>query len=370
MTMPHMFFGKGLKVDLSESKIEELQPEESLYRERIGGAGILSSLLRGVEGDCIALGVGPLTGTTCPAGSAAVACASGGDGVLRFAPILLAGGLEFRLSGFDFVTITGRSPEPSYLWVRDMMADIVRYPGSPSEDCWETCRRIRKEQGDPRVQVISCSEGESASLNFTSGWDGIGLGGKMKRMNLKAIAFRGMADVGLHDPEAFLEKSSAMMRASPGALGGKTGLPSLLGDSYPSIAGLKRARACFSCPFPCLSYAESGDPSIPQFLVLDQRTFSSYSGQGVPPEMILSRMASEHRRAIAKAGSVKAFDTITVGVSESESVAVAYVLGLCPRYMGLFNPGMEEYCELLGLGSGVEVSKEHVVEIARSLLRA
>ena len=370
MTVPQMFFGKALKIDLSESKIEEIHPEDSLYRERIGGAGILSALLKDTEGDCIALGVGPLTGTPCPAGSAVVACSSSDDGVLRFAPILLSGGLEFKLSGFDFVTITGKSPEPSYLWIRDMMADIVRYPDSLSADCWETCSRIRKEQGDPRIQVISCSEGESASLNFTSGWDGIGFGSKMRCMNLKAIAFRGMADVGLHDPEAFLEKSSAMMKTSPSALAGKTGFSSLLGDSYQTVAGLKRARACFSCPFPCLSYAESGDSSHPQFLMLDQRTFLSYSGQGMSSEMILRQMSSEHRKGIARTGFINALDTITNGVAESEIVAVAYILGLCPRYMGLFNPGIEKYCELLGMGLGVEVGKERLVEIARSLLRS
>lgn len=368
--MPPMFFGRVLRVDLTESKVEEVRLEDSIYEERIGGAGILSYLLEESNADCVALGVGPLTGTPCPAGSAAIASAPDDKGVLRFAPILLNGGLEFRLSGFDFVTIAGKSPEPSYLWLRDMTADIVSLPNFSPTDCWETCKRIRKEQGDPRIQVISCSEGESASLNFTSGWDGISFGGKMRRMNLMAIAFRGMADIDLHDSARFLDKCVTMMRDFPNSRGGKTGLPAILGDSSKDITGLKRARACFSCPFPCLSYAESGDPSHPQFLLLDQRTFLSHLREGRLSDELVRQIASDHRKGIAKRWEGGTFDTITDGVLESELVTIAYILGLCPRYMGLLNPRIEKYCDLLSAGLGREITKEQLIEMAHRFSRS
>ena len=326
-------------------------------------------MLDDVREECIVLGVGPLTGTPCPAGSAAIACVADKNGMRRFAPILLNGGVELRLTGFDFIIISGVAREPVYLWIRDMIADIVRMPDESRLDCWETCGRIRKDQADPRVQVISCSEGDSASLNFTSGWDGIGLGGRMRNMNLRAIAFRGMADIELSGPEEFLERASAMMRSFPSSLNGKTGLPSLMGESPGNLTGLRRSRACFSCPFPCLSYADSADPSCPQFLVLDQTSVQSLKNQGVPPDEIWRWLATEHRTGNAKPRSVGTFDTITEGVVESEKAAAAYVLGLCPRYVSLFDPGLGQYCVLASVGLGREINERQVVQIAGSLLR-
>lgn len=368
--MPSMFFGKALKVDLSGAKLEEIQLEDSLYRERIGGAGIIASLLEDVREDVIALGVGPLTGTPCPAGSAAIACVADKDGKKRYAPILLNGGLELRLTGFDFIIISGVSPEPSYLWVRDMIADLLPFPSDSASDCWASCSRIRKDQGDPRIQVISCSEGDSASLNFTSGWDGIGLGARMRNMNLRAIAFRGMAEIELHDPEKFLEKSSEMMRAFPGSINGKIGLESLMGEAPLKIPGLRRSRACFSCTFPCLSYAESRDPAYPQFLVLDQRGIAALSRQGLPVDRILGHLSSEHRKGNAMSSDIRVFDTITEGLHESERIAAAYILGLCPRYIGTLKPRFDEYCELLSIGRGERVSEHQVLQVAGSLMRA
>ncbi|MEM4264984.1 MAG: aldehyde ferredoxin oxidoreductase N-terminal domain-containing protein [Thermoplasmata archaeon] len=365
-----MFFGRALKVDVSESKIEEISLDDSLYSEKIGGAAIIASLIDDAKEDCIAFGVGPLTGAPCPAGSAAIACVADKNGRRKFAPILLNGGVELRLTGFDFVIVSGVSAEPIYLWIRDMTADIVKMPADSNWDCWETCQRIRKDQGDPRIQVISCSEGDSASLNFTSGWDGIGLGGRMRNMNLMAMAFRGMADIELSRPDAFLEKSSAMMRSFPSSLDGKTGLPSLIGNLMGNLAGLKRSRACFSCPFPCLSYADSGNPSFPQFLVLDQTSFYSLHKQGVSSDAILKQLASDHRAGNAKPRSVKMFDTITEQVVESEQLAAAYILGLCPRYISLFNPGLEQYCALLSIGLGREITERQVIQIAEALSRS
>lgn len=386
--MPNLFFGKALKVNLEDGSVDELEIEDCEYDRLIGGAPMLSSLMSDAKGECMGLGAGPLTGSPCPGASAGIAAARGTDGRPRFVPILINGGVELKLSGFDFVTVEGRSDRLSYLWIRDGVADIVECDEMSGEDSWRSCELIRENQGDQRIQVISSSEGDSASLNFTSGWDGIGLGGLMRRLNLRAVALRGMGEVEIADPDGYMHSCLRLMDDARSSVGGREGISDLLGqNSAAQLKGVGRARACFSCPYPCMSYIETGDARHPKMLLLDQRNLSRLLGMQGADDRVVETLMRLHRKggcigahADSSAqvledgvsnqedpGAEIMFDTITEGIDYTVTTVICYILGLCPRYVGVMRPDLNGYCSLLSEGVGHEVTMDAINALASEI---
>jgi len=385
--MPPLFSGQILHVNLSERKIEERELPEQLIEERIGGAAIISTLMGEIGDCCISLGSGALTGVPCPAASASVAGLKDSNGNKRYTPILLNAGLELKLCGFDFVVVEGRADKPVYLWVRDQVADIVECEHLAA-DTWAVCSKIREEQGDPRIQVISSSEGACASLNYVSGWDFIGFGNAMRETNLRAIAFRGMGELEIEESEKVLTNSSEMMKAAKGKVGSRAGIGSLLPAEVASKLDISRNRACFSCPFPCMSYVKTDSSDFPEMLLMDQRSLLKLSETQSPSDesSILNTLMRLHRKGRCPdekksesgspqdqstkccSGTLK-FDTMTDNIDESELIAAGFVLGICPRYLGAIGDDLSGYCELLSIASGKDISADKVLELSRVLLR-
>ena len=367
MSLPNMFNGKMLLVDLSNGTTEEREVEEDLYRRRIGGAPLLASM---TKRDSISLGCGPLTGVPCPGASMAVACVEK-DRRHRFAPVMLDAGLELKLSGFDIIMIEGRSESPVYLWIRDQVSDLVKADKLEDKDCWGAISAVRKEQGDQRIQVISSGKGPSASLSYVSGWDGIGFGGAMRDMNLRAIAVKGMSELPLENAEALLSKGSEMMKSSGKLIGDRGGVASLLPpEAAGRLKGIGRRRACFSCPYPCMSYAETGDANHPSFLLMDQKSIINLSKAKAGDADIARTLAGMHRSGNQSWGAAGSgvYETMTDGVGEYDLIAAGYALGICPRFLGIIQPPLSSYCELLSIGLGEKVDKETLLPLCNSLL--
>ncbi|HDP96105.1 MAG TPA: hypothetical protein ENN25_00205 [Euryarchaeota archaeon] len=390
--MPHLFFGTWLDIDLSSGQVEERDLPDELIGELIGGAAVMSKLMEDYSGECISLGTGPLTGTPCPGASAAFAGVRRGDGSTAYAPVMLNAGLELKLTGFDFILIHGRSERPVYIWMRDQVADIVNGSGLPAEDSWGVCSAIRKGQGDPRIQVISSSVGDCASLNFVSGWDGIGFGRSMSGMNLRGIAFRGMGELELSEPEDFLSKASELMSKEREKIGTREGVGSLLSpEAAARIRGIKRNRSCFSCPYPCMSYFATDDPAYERMLLMDQRSLAALAEMPGQDELIIEALMRLHRKGMcasdkigetsgtiedlvnepvskaAEEPQLNGLDNITKGVEPSDAISAGFILGICPRYLGVIGAEMEGYAELLSLGIGREISSEDIRKAAERL---
>lgn len=387
--MAQMFFGTWLDIDLSSGQVEERELPDELIEELIGGAAVMSKLMADSGGECISLGTGPLTGTPCPGASAAFAGIRRGDGSFAYSPVMLNAGLELKLTGFDFILIHGRSEKPVYIWIRDQVTDIVDGSELPAGDSWGVCSKIRSGQGDPRIQVISSSIGECASLNYVGGWDHIGFGRRMREMNLKGVAFRGMGEVELSEPEEFLSKASELMSRERHKIGSREGVKSLLSqEAAARIRGISRNRSCFSCPYPCMSYAATGDPAYEQMLLMDQRSLAALAKIAGQDEQIVKALMGLHRRGMRAGNAIKdssgtledlvnkvdsitadeadlnGLDTITEGTEPSDLIASGYILGICPRYLGAIGDKMEEYAELLSLGSGRSIAIEDIKKAA------
>ena len=366
--MPPLFHGKMLMVDLSDGTLEEREVDDDIYARRIGGAPLISVL---TKKDGISLGCGPLTGLPCPGASMAAACVDK-DRKHRFAPVMLNAGQEIKLSGFDAIVVEGRSEKPVYLWIRDQVADLVSAEKLAGKDAWESISSIRHEQGDQRIQVISSSEGPSASLNFVSGWDGMGFGGAMRDMNLRAIAVRGMGEVPVENPEQVLARCSEMMKSSGKLIAGRGGIGSMAPHEIAGkIRTSGRNRACFSCPYPCMSFIETGYTAYPGMLLMDQKSVIHLAKNSAKDGDILTDLVELHRggRCTWESPANVTYETMTDGVGEYDLIAAGYVLGICPRYLGLIQPSLQAYCELLSIALGTQISKEAVLSLGNCLMK-
>ena len=221
----HGYFGKILKVDLTEGKTEVLEPDEQLYRDYLGGSGLAARLFFDM-GACDAdpLGAdnplfvmhGPLSGTTLPGCSRLEVCArSPLTGIWGESSMGGHVSPQFRGTGYDGIVITGASSKPVYLWITDKAVEIRDASGLWGKDTFETEDALREELGDKRVKVMSIGPaGENlvkyaAIVNDKGSLAGrTGMGAVMGSKKLKAIAFRGSARTTIADEAAVKEVSA------------------------------------------------------------------------------------------------------------------------------------------------------------------
>ncbi len=136
-------------------------------------------------------------------------------------------GPELKMAGFEAIVVTGRSPQPVYLWIQDGVFEI-----RPAQHLWgrttaEAQETIRTELGDDKIRVLQIGiAGENlvryAGLtNDLRHFNGrTGMGAVMGSKNLRAIAVRGTQryQALAHDPETLLalgRKLSKSARENP-----------------------------------------------------------------------------------------------------------------------------------------------------------
>lgn len=249
--------GKVGVYDLGRKVLEELDlPEEDNLRS----LKIAERLASEHGPDSLVLGTGALTGSFVPASCAGFVWAKRG-----LMPVLGFAGVELKLSGFDFVVIRGRGDRPGYLWVRDGMIEFVESEGIAYLDSWKRTDKIRADQGDGKIQVLSVGpwgdRSEPAAqvvVDYWGGEDKVGMGAEFGKRNLGAVAFRGMGELELKEPEKHFEDSVLLMREHIQRLGESDGLA-----SYSAVASrddlrklFHRVVACYGCPHPCRSYVK------------------------------------------------------------------------------------------------------------------
>jgi aldehyde:ferredoxin oxidoreductase len=212
------YTGKFLFVNLSTGELKEEAPDESLYRDFIGGYGIGARILysrqkAGVDplGPENTLGIvtGPLTGTPAVTGARYTAVAkspltggwgdanSGGD----FGPAL-------KFAGYDAIFVTGVAPKPVYLFIDNGKAEIRDAGHLWGKNTYDTEDTIKAELGKDVESICIGPSGEKLSLVSciitTRGAAAArsGLGAVMGSKKLKAVVARGKMEVPLADKEA------------------------------------------------------------------------------------------------------------------------------------------------------------------------
>ena len=219
--------GKILRVNLSERtcRVEPTDP----YFPSIGGRGIsdwivfreMDPSVRALDPrSIIALGAGPLTGTSAPGASrtniSSKSVVTGGISTANVGGHLAA---ELKYAGFDQIVIEGKAESPVYLWIQNGRAEIRESKDLWGKTTWETEDLLREKLHDDRVRVACIGPaGENlcaqacviVDKSRAAGWGGCGavFGSK----NLKAIAVRGTLPVRLADPDGFWSYNQEMLK--------------------------------------------------------------------------------------------------------------------------------------------------------------
>ncbi len=305
------YMGKILFVNLSNGEITEEEPDESLYRDYIGGYGIgVRILYDRQKGGVNPLGpenmlgfiTGPLTGTPVTTGARyTVVCKSpltGGWGDANSGGIF---GPTLKFAGYDGVFFSGISDRPVYLFIDNGKAELRDAGHLWGKDAYETESMLREEHGKgteavcigpsgEKLSLISCIVTEKGAVAGRSG-----VGAVMGSKKLKAVAAKGgqkvnVADIDrvntvrrehlqtLRQPgptgQSFLER---MHNAGTSGLGtprlahsgdtpvknwGGVGIidfPDTTGlDGPDAIANLDKRIACWHCPIGCQAGLKEG----------------------------------------------------------------------------------------------------------------
>ncbi len=216
------YWGKALRVNLTDGTINTEALDDAFVRRYLGGWGFISYyLLKEVAPGADPLGpenkiivaTGPMTGQPIAGGGrhmiGAQSPLTGG-----FAGSEVGGnwGAEFKRAGWDALIIEGVAPKPVYLWINDDQVEIRDAGHLWGKETWDVQEQIRQELNDSRVRVSQCGPaGEKLSrianvihdVNRACGRGGLGAVFGSKK--LRAIAVRGSLRAPAADPEKINE---------------------------------------------------------------------------------------------------------------------------------------------------------------------
>ena len=385
--------------DLSsmESSEQEL-PDETSW-EKLSAVSIADALASEHGGDAVILGTGVFTASFLPAACAGIVRAGSGDR-RRVAPLLGFAGVELKLSGFDFIVLKGAAEKPGYIWIRDGIIEFVPSEDLKTMDSWARTDKIRGDQGDSKVQVLAGgpwtdarSPASQLVTDYWGGEDKVGMGAELGRKNLLAVAFRGMGELELSEPESHFEDAILLMREHILKLGRNEGLASYWkGASRGDFRKLlHRNVACYGCPFPCRSYLKIHEPPHELRLVVKEPGYLHYDIPALEkafelgldardttdvlmrcaracaePLAVLSRAAESSSKATPESVSgllarpsdfpeSKASGNFEAAFGDEKMYLECLGLGLCPRYwakVGFDMDAIIPFCEsALGLKS-------------------
>jgi aldehyde:ferredoxin oxidoreductase len=207
-------------VDLSEGSIRTEALPVELRLQYIGGRGLNMFLLSKYytpsldpfsPQNPLIFGAGLLTGTLGFGSRVSIASKSPETGHLGDANMGGEFGAELVKAGFSHLVITGRSPQPAYLFIRNGEIEIRSGRALMGLDTVKTQQKIRALLGDDRLQTACIGLAGENRVRYAAIRSGLksaaartGMGAVMGSKNLKAIAVRGTLDIRVSDPGRYL----------------------------------------------------------------------------------------------------------------------------------------------------------------------
>ncbi len=306
------FFGKMLHVDLSSGEIKTKELPKAWAEKYTGQKGLGTRIL--VENfdididplgpdNRIVLTTSLMAGTIVSSTSKlAITSKSPQTGMITDGSVGGHIGAELKYAGFDAVSITGRAPELSYLYIDPDKQEIRSIPDLKGMGSFDTESEVKKKTGDKNVKILTIGPaGENlvpfsciSSERYRQLGRG-GIGAVMGSKNLKAIAIRGWLDVTVHDfekcmqlAEEFHEKDgvtaddneiyqygtpvlvdlaqeSGLLPTKNFSEGRFDDYKNINGESFKEVRQNKKA--CFGCGIACGNWVKDGDASVegPEF---------------------------------------------------------------------------------------------------------
>lgn len=239
------YAGKILWVDLTKGQWRIEKVTKGMARKWIGGSGWAAATVpRLVPADADPLGpqnilgffTGPLTGTIVPSsGRHCVAGKSPLTGIWGEASIGGSWGKALKLAGYDAVILTGKAPEPVYLWIYEENIEIRPANSLWGMDTYEVEKAVKAETHQ-RAEVCAIGPAGERMAKiagiFTDGREArtaarCGLGAVAGSKNIKAIAVFGR---------------------KPLVIANKTGLVNKIREVMPTIKERTRGQTNFGTP--------------------------------------------------------------------------------------------------------------------------
>ena len=234
MSIKSGYFKRYVRVDLTTGDCDLLELSDEFIKTFVGGRGFGAKLVWDnlVQNDfkvdplgpenLVAVAAGPLTGTYLPASSkcsfVSISPATKGYGDSSVGGTF---GAELRQAGVDVLSITGRAPELSILFVDDDEVSIIAMPELAGKSCLEAEGKIKEKLGTHAVNVATIGIGGENGVHFAcvnADWSRnvgrTGIGAIMGSKNLKAVVLRGSKDLPVHDIDGLVaeaEKAYAYM---------------------------------------------------------------------------------------------------------------------------------------------------------------
>ena len=296
--MANSFWGKLLRVDLTNGTIKEEGIPEEKMKMFLGARGLGSKYLAdeidpkidplSPENKLI-FAPGPLSGTTAPTGGRYDVITKGPlTGTIAASNSGGFFGAEVKFAGYDMIIVEGRSEKPVYISIRDNDVKIEDASDLWGKDVYETTDLLLEKFGDKRARVACIGPAGEKLVRFAAIMNDkdraagrTGVGAVMGSKNLKAIVVRGSKRVEVANPEEFkaVVKEKIDILKENGTTGqglptyGTKVLDNIINQNglYPTynfqtgvfegtepISGealvdkyLVRNKACFACPIGC-----------------------------------------------------------------------------------------------------------------------
>jgi len=224
MSIKSGYFKKGLHVDLTKGSAERRALPVSFIEKYVGGRGFGAKLVwdnlkkhnfkidpLGQE-NLMVVAPGPLTGVYLPSsGKNSFIAISPATGLYGDSSMGGGFGVELRQTGIDVLSIIGKAPELSVLFIDNGEATIIPMPELKGKSCLEA-EGIIRERLDTRTDHVAVigPAGENmvkfACVNADWGRNAgrTGVGAIMGSKNLKAIVVRGHQDLPVYDVDGLM----------------------------------------------------------------------------------------------------------------------------------------------------------------------
>ena len=232
MSIKSGYFKNGLHVDLTKGSAERQHLPDSFIEKYVGGRGFGAKLVwdnlkkhnykidpLGQE-NIMVIAPGPLTGVYLPSsGKTSFIGISPATGLYGDSSMGGGFGVELRQTGTDVLSITGRAPELSVLFIDNSEATIIPMPELKGKSCLEAEGIIRERLDTHTIHIATIGPaGENmvkfACINADWGRNAgrTGVGAIMGSKNLKAIVVRGDRDLPVYDINGLMTETDKAYR--------------------------------------------------------------------------------------------------------------------------------------------------------------
>ncbi len=222
------WWGKVLRINLSENKVSVQKIEAETLVKFIGGRGLAAKILwdelkPGIDPlspeNKLIIAAGPLTGVVGPSTGKLVVAAKSpltngyGDGNIG-----TNASVQLRKAGYDAIVVEGASKKPVYIYIEDDKVDIISAEGLWGRDTFETERLLKEVHGKDVGVLLIGPAGENlvryATIISQEGRSGgrPGIGAVMGSKKLKAIVIRGTKEIPVADKNEVVKVASEAYR--------------------------------------------------------------------------------------------------------------------------------------------------------------